>query len=180
MWFLIENNAIVFGPITLPVTWSDQDGVQHPLRDLEKNGHFVFLNSLGWLKQNIVNPVYSPDTHEVLSYSDTINGNNVDSVGVVTQRDIESVRKERKRQVVLEGIARISGVLPGMNDWNSIELIKELWASIAPAARQPTAPMQSVINIYQTGQTAISALDGITTWNELASYDPVTDPGWPT
>jgi hypothetical protein len=84
-------------------------------------------------------------------------------------------KETRIAGIKAEGLSRIQAVLPGITSFDTLELIREVWLSIAPAARAPTSPFNSVINIYSAGRTAILSIKAATT---VAQVDAVT-PSWP-
>lgn len=77
-----------------------------------------------------------------------------------------------------EGLARIQAVMPGIDNFNTLELIREMWLSTAVAARAATADFQSVIDIYQAARDGVIFLNTATD-NEVTAYDVTTDPTWP-
>lgn len=79
-----------------------------------------------------------------------------------------------------EGLRRIQAYMPGLVSLYVLEPLRELWISIAPAARQPTATLTAVINIYAYARDKIIWLRNTATDAEVDAYDPVTDPGWPS
>ena len=95
-----------------------------------------------------------------------------------SQEISDRLRAERIQEVKDEGLSRIQAVMPAINRFDTLELIRELWASITPAARSATVDLQSMIDIYQAGRNAViflkSADDG-----QVAAYDVKTDPSWP-
>lgn len=78
-----------------------------------------------------------------------------------------------------EGLRRIQGYMPGLVSLYVLEPLRELWLSIVPAARAPTATMTSVINIYSYARDKIIWLRNTATDAEVDAYDPSTDTGWP-
>lgn len=78
-------------------------------------------------------------------------------------------------EIKAEGLSRLQVYLPGVKDWDTFHLIKELWLSITPAARQPTAAFQSAIDIYQAGLDAIADINALATSAEIAAYNTT----WP-
>lgn len=66
-----------------------------------------------------------------------------------------------------EAVTRMQAVLAGIESVNQVELMAELWLSIASAARSPTAKMTSVINIYNAAKTGIASCNAATTKAQL-------------
>ena len=63
-----------------------------------------------------------------------------------------------------EGLTRIQAVVPGIDGFDTLQLVRELWLSINSNARtSPTASMTSVINIYNAGRTGIINVNAATT-----------------
>ena len=84
--------------------------------------------------------------------------------------------KARKRwQIKSAGLARIQIGFPAIVSFDALQLMRELYQSIAPAARQPTTNWQLLIDTYQAGQTA---LDQVTAATTVAQVNAVT-PNWP-
>lgn len=78
-----------------------------------------------------------------------------------------------------EGLRRMQLVFPALNSVDEVKLIGELWQSIAPSARNPTANMTRVINTRQAAEAAIATVRGYTTAVQVAAFNPVTSPAWP-
>ena len=95
----------------------------------------------------------------------------IDTINLLEQRVIETTQ---------EGLRRIQGYMPSLVSLYVLEPLRELWLSIAPAARVPTATMTSVINIYGYARDKIIWLRNTATDAEVEAYDPTTDTGWPT
>lgn len=91
---------------------------------------------------------------------------------------LEVKREEMIDAVRNEGLSRMQEVLPGIDNFDTLDLIKEVWLSIAPAARAPTVSFQYIIDVYQAGKTAINFLKTATE-SQIDSYDPVLSPSWP-
>ena len=69
--------------------------------------------------------------------------------------------------------------MPAITDWDALDLVREQFLSIAPAARQPTANLQSLIDVFQAGKTAADAINAMTDVTVIDAYDVSADPGWP-
>ncbi len=84
--------------------------------------------------------------------------------------------KARKIAAIkLDGLARIQAVFPAISDFAELALLREMYLSIAPAARSPTSNWQRMIDIYTAGQIAVAAVNAATT---KAQVDAVS-PSWP-
>jgi hypothetical protein len=77
--------------------------------------------------------------------------------------------------IKVEGLTRIQAIMPAIATFDMLELIREIWMSIAPGSRQPSAKLTSVINTYTAGRNAIESVKAATT---TAQVDAVT-PAWP-
>lgn len=78
-----------------------------------------------------------------------------------------------------EGLSRINAVYPAIKSWDDLDLVKDTYMSVAPAARNPTADFQSMINIFQAGKNAAAEINGLQTEQAVADYDVTTSPVWP-
>ena len=77
-----------------------------------------------------------------------------------------------------EGLSRIQAEMPAINNFDTLELVREMWLSTAPAARAATVTFQSIIDIYQAARDGVIVLNGATP-AEVTAYDVLTDPSWP-
>ena len=119
------------------------------------SSHRWFLTYLEWLAEP-----NTPDPHET------------------AQEISDRIRAGRIQEVKEEGLSRIQAVMPAITSFDTLELIRELWSSIEPAARNATATLQSLIDIYQAGRDAVTFLKTATD-PQLGIYDAVNDPAWP-
>jgi len=78
-----------------------------------------------------------------------------------------------------EAMSRITARIPGIGSIDQLNLIKEFWLSVAPAARAPTSDFQYVIDVYQEAKDTIVLLKAMTDATIVEAYDPVNDPSWP-
>lgn len=85
---------------------------------------------------------------------------------------------EKIEAVKLEGLTRIQVVMPAINSFDTLELIRELWLSIDAGSRSATPTLQSVIDIYQAGRDAVIFLKAANAAT-VDAYDAVTGPSWP-
>lgn len=81
----------------------------------------------------------------------------------------------RRWEIKRAGMQRIQVRFPAIDSFDALQLVRELYLSIAPAARQPTADWQWLINTFAAGQTALDAVAAATT---IAQVDAVS-PAWP-
>lgn len=68
--------------------------------------------------------------------------------------------KQRVNEIKEEAVIQMNIELPAINSIDEIELIREQWLSIAPAARNATVKFQKIIDIYIVAKAAI--IDGVT------------------
>jgi len=92
---------------------------------------------------------------------------------------IDYEKKLKISELKTEGVARIQDIFPAINDFDELDLVREQWLSIAPAARKATADFQSMIDIVQAGKAAASDINALTTIPEVQAYDVVNTPTWP-
>ena len=83
----------------------------------------------------------------------------------LTELRVEAVRRMREQVTV--------------RDFDEVELTREFWLSITPAARQPTVGFQWVIDVYQAGKDAVIIINGMTDIATIEAYDVITTPNWP-
>lgn len=90
----------------------------------------------------------------------------------------DQAQADRIQELKDEGLSRIQAVMPAINSFDTLELVREMWLSTAPAARAATATFQSIIDIYQAARDGVIVLNGATP-AEVTAYDVLTDPVWP-
>ena len=78
-----------------------------------------------------------------------------------------------------EGLRRINVVFPAVQDFDELDLIREQYLSVAPAARNATAAFQKLIDIVQAGKAASVIINGYDLTSDITSYDVVNTPSWP-
>ncbi len=84
-------------------------------------------------------------------------------------------KADRIAAIKTEGLTRIQAVFPAINSFDELALIRDLFLSILPAARSPTANWQRMIDIYTAGRNAVIGVNNATTKQQV---DAVT-PAWP-
>lgn len=89
------------------------------------------------------------------------------------------LRDIKIQQLKDEALKRFKAVTSAVESWDSVEMIQLLYLSVAPASRQPTAEMTSLINIYTAGKNAMITLKGYTTIAEIEAFNAQTTPSWP-
>ena len=92
---------------------------------------------------------------------------------------LADVKNEKLSELKGEGLARISAVLPGIKDWDALELERERWLSVLPSARQATVEYQKVIDTYQAGRTAATVINNAANIAAVQAYDVAANPNWP-
>lgn len=83
------------------------------------------------------------------------------------------------RRLKSEAISRISAKYPDLDSLGSILLERERWLSIAPAARQPTADYQYLIDVAGVFNATRSQLLLQTDLAAIEVYDVSAGPSWP-
>ena len=76
-------------------------------------------------------------------------------------------------------VSRMQAKIPGIRDIDTVNLTREFWLSLAPAARTPTADFQFVIDVYIAATTAIGAIKALADAAAVQGYDVINDPAWP-
>lgn len=84
-------------------------------------------------------------------------------------------KTERVAAIKADGLARIQAVFPAINSFDELALVREMFLSIAPAARVPTANWQRMIDIYTAGRAAALAVSNATTKQQVDAVNPA----WP-
>lgn len=88
---------------------------------------------------------------------------------------LAELKRQRAHAITAAALARIQSVLPEVSNMATAQLVRELWLSIAPAARQPTAKMGQVIAIHQAWGDALQAVKACGTAGCVADVTPA----WP-
>ena len=88
---------------------------------------------------------------------------------------VAEAKARRTAEIRAEGLRRIQAVFPAVDGFDALKLVREQMLSIAPGARQFTADMQSVVDIYQAGAVGLAAVQAAAT---LAQVQAVTV-NWP-
>jgi hypothetical protein len=90
----------------------------------------------------------------------------------------DRLRAERIAELKVEGLTRIQAEMPAINNFDTLELVREMWLSIDAGSRSATVTFQSIIDIYQAARDAVVFLKSATD-PQIAAYDVVNDPTWP-
>lgn len=94
---------------------------------------------------------------------------------VVQPPSLAELKQLRANVITAEALARIQSALPEVGNMATAMLVRELWLSIAPAARAPTAKMATVVAIYLAWGSALAAIKICTTPVCVAAVVPT----WP-
>lgn len=92
---------------------------------------------------------------------------------------LDNEKRDKLQELRAEGLSRIQVEIPAITDWDTLELVRELWLSIKPTSRQATVPLTNVINIYQAGRDEVAVINGFGTLTAVRNYNVITDPQWP-
>ena len=115
-------------------------------------------------------------THDLVQSS-------TDDVAVQAIVDAYNVLPELKldkiKDLKAEGLTRIQLTFPAVSDFDELDLIREQYLSVAPAARQATTDFQRMIDIVQAGKSARTEINALTLEAEAIAYDVVNTPNWP-
>ena len=90
----------------------------------------------------------------------------------------DTARATKIQELKDEGLSRIQVEMPAIINFDTLELVREMWLSTAPAARAATVTFQSIIDIYQAARDGVIVLNGATD-GEVTTYDILIDPSWP-
>lgn len=80
---------------------------------------------------------------------------------------LAEVKQRRAAEIRADGLGRIQAVFPAIESIDVLQLVREQMLSIAPAARQFTADMQRVIDIYTAASNGLAAVQAATTINQV-------------
>ena len=176
MWFLVDNNEIVEGPVVLQNTWVKGD-TQYPLKEMGKKDHIDDLRSLGWLKEYIVEPDLDDAIQKVVSYTHKISfsetlGSFVKTEAVILNKNPSELQeyldKEiiRKRGLLRRDIASKVGDTPSIlgtvSDATQIlTLISSIFVTSLDSSTSYTGFKSSIISqldsVFAGGSTEIIA-----------------------
>jgi hypothetical protein len=96
-----------------------------------------------------------------------------------TYDQLAAVKVDKIIELKAEGLARIQTIYPAINDWDDLDLVRDQYLSVAPAARQATAEFQAMIDIFQAGKDAATVIAALATIANVEAYDAVNTPVWP-
>jgi len=89
------------------------------------------------------------------------------------------VRSIKNQEIKDEGLSRVQVVFPAITGFDDLQIERERYLSIAPAARSATTDYQKMIDIYVAGANAITQNNLEADWSVVDTYNPVTGPSWP-
>jgi len=92
---------------------------------------------------------------------------------------IPLTKKDKRKELNVEGLLRIQLIFPAISDFDELDLVREQFLSLAPAARSPTAKFQKLIDTVQARNQARKAINALTTVTDINNYDVVNTPTWP-
>ena len=133
----------------------------------------------GYLVNGVRSVPNDPDNREYHAVQDWIAAGNTPDPEFSPAEELANVKQSKIEELKREGLRRIQLVLPGISNWDVLELERERWLSITPASRNPTAAYQSVIDIYQAGRTAVITINAMADTVTVNAYDVNTAPAWP-
>lgn len=88
---------------------------------------------------------------------------------------LAQAKARRLQQIKAEGLTRMQTRFPALGTFDTVQMLREVILSVAPAARQLTADFQWLGDTYQAGRTAADQVLAATT---IAQVDAVA-PAWP-
>jgi hypothetical protein len=88
---------------------------------------------------------------------------------------LAEAKARRRWQIQRDGLTRMQSRFPALDSFGAVQLVREIYLSVAPAARVPTVDALFIINTYTAGMTALDAVNAATT---IAQVDAVA-PAWP-
>ena len=103
---------------------------------------------------------------------------NVPDPEFTAQEISDQARADKIQELKNEGLSRIQAVMPAINNFDTLELVREMWLSIIPASRGATTDFQSIIDIYQAARNGVIFLNSASDV-DVTTYDVLTDPTWP-
>ena len=98
---------------------------------------------------------------------------------IATFDPLPHIKKLKIAELKAEGLSRIQLIFPAINDFDELDLVREQYLSIVPAARAATVQLQELIDTVQAGNAARQAINALTTVTAVEAYDVVTTPVWP-
>ena len=132
-------------------------------------GSGVFVSDISVISQ-------SKYGHSVFDY---IGGEIVLNQARYDSFELPSDKTSKVNEIKQYGAGLINKVIPGLNNLDTINLMTELWLSIAPAARNATVNFQYAIDVRQAAKDAIIVVNAMSDSSSVNSYDVINTPSWP-
>jgi len=133
----------------------------------------------GYLVNGVRSVPNDPNNRDYQAVQDWITEGNTPDPEFTPAEELANAKQTRIDELKQEGLSRIQAVLPGISNWDALELERERWLSIAPASRNRTAAYQSVIDVYQAGRDAAIAINALADTATVNAYDVNASPAWP-
>lgn len=92
---------------------------------------------------------------------------------------LKEAKDKKIAELKVERLSRIQAIMPAIDDDATLEMMSELWKSIAGAARAPTVEWQSMIDIWTAAKQAGLAIKAMTILADVENYDTTVTPAWP-
>ncbi len=109
-------------------------------------------------------------------------GNYIDAecqVVIDSYDPLPHAKRDKIRELKVEGLSRVQSVFPAIKNFDDLDLVREQYLSVAPAARQPTTDFQTAIDIVGAGRSAVVAINALNDYSSVIAYDVVLSPAWP-
>lgn len=78
-----------------------------------------------------------------------------------------------------EGLRRIQSVLPAIENFEELRLLREILMSVKATSLQLTTDITRVRDIYTAGSNAVATVNGYTTIAKVNAFDAINSVGWP-
>lgn len=91
---------------------------------------------------------------------------------------VASLKEDKRDELKTEGLTRIQQVMPAIQTFDDLQLVKEQYLSVKAASRSATTAMQSIIDIYTAGVAGIAQINALTTEADVLAFDVVNDVAW--
>lgn len=114
------------------------------------------------------------------SICDYVNGEIIINAERSAAYELEVCKENKELDIKNYALVLINSVIPGVRSFDDIQLAREQWLSIDPAARNSTVNFQYAIDVHQAAYSGVSSVNALTTVAEVTSFDPDIDITWPT
>lgn len=120
------------------------------------------------------------NNNHIIEIKEWLNNNvNLIAPFVPHVKTLDEVIDEKIFELKLERLRRIQITMPAIENDEVLEMISELWLSVAGTARSPTAEWQLIIDIWQAAKVAGIFVKNLTVLTDVELYDVGVDPVWP-